>query len=80
MWIANPSAMLADVLLPASMPWESENLKTSFAFPKGASAEAARWAQMRKVVVPPPPREDPLDLDVDQLENELEDEDEDDDR
>jgi len=53
-FFVNPSAELADVLLPASMPWEAESLKTNFAFPKGATAEASRWAQMRKVVVPPP--------------------------
>lgn len=62
-FFVNPSAALADVLLPASMAWESESIKTSFAFPKGATAEAARWAQMRKVVVPPPP-ETRSDLEV----------------
>jgi anaerobic selenocysteine-containing dehydrogenase len=54
-FFVNPSAALADVLLPATMAWESESLKTNFAFPKGATAEASSWAQMRKVVVPPPP-------------------------
>ena len=54
---ANPSASFADLLLPASTGWESEALKTGFSGQgaKGASAEASRWAQMRKVVVPPPP-------------------------
>ena len=49
---ANPSAMFADLLLPASTPWESEALKTSFHFIKGSTSEAACWAQMRKAVVP----------------------------
>jgi anaerobic selenocysteine-containing dehydrogenase len=53
---ANPSASFADLLLPASTGWESEALKTGFSGQgaKGASAEASRWAQMRKVAVPPP--------------------------
>src|SRR5271170_3139965 len=50
---ANPSARFADLLLPASTPWEAEALKTSFHFIKGSSQEAASWAQMRKAVVPP---------------------------
>jgi anaerobic selenocysteine-containing dehydrogenase len=54
-FFANPSAMFADILLPASTPWEVEGIKTHFAFPKGASAEASAWAQLRKAVVPPPP-------------------------
>jgi anaerobic selenocysteine-containing dehydrogenase len=54
-FFANPSAMFADLLLPASTSWETESIKTNFAFPKGASAEASRWAQLRKAVVPPPP-------------------------
>jgi len=52
-FFANPTAMFADILLPASTSWESESVKTSFAIIKGASAEASRWAQMRKAVVPP---------------------------
>ena len=54
-FFANPSAMFADLLLPASMSWETESFKTNFGFPKGASADALRWVQARKVVVPPPP-------------------------
>ena len=54
-FFANPTAMFADILLPASTSWETESVKTNFAFPKGASAEASRWVQMRKAVVPPPP-------------------------
>jgi anaerobic selenocysteine-containing dehydrogenase len=53
-FFANPSATFADLLLPASTSWEAEAVKTNFAFPKGASEEASRWVQMRKVVVPPP--------------------------
>jgi len=49
---ANPTAQFADLLLPASTPWESEALKTTF-HGKGSTEEAARWAQMRKAVVPP---------------------------
>jgi anaerobic selenocysteine-containing dehydrogenase len=52
-FFANPSAMFADLLLPASTSWETESIKTNFAFPKGASAQASRWVQMRKPVVPP---------------------------
>ncbi len=52
---ANPTASFADVLLPASTPWESEALKTSFSFPKGGADEAMCWAQMRKAVVRPMP-------------------------
>jgi anaerobic selenocysteine-containing dehydrogenase len=54
---ANPSASFADLLLPASTGWEAEALKTGFsgAGAKGVSEEASRWAQMRKVVIPPPP-------------------------
>jgi anaerobic selenocysteine-containing dehydrogenase len=54
-FFTNPTAMFADILLPASTSWETESIKTHFAFPKGASAEASRWVQMRKTVVPPPP-------------------------
>ena len=54
-FFANPSAMFADLLLPASMSWETESVKTNFGFPKGASEDALRWVQARKVVVPPPP-------------------------
>lgn len=52
-FFANPTAMFADLLLPASTSWETEAIKTNFAFPKGASAEASRWVQLRKEVVPP---------------------------
>ena len=54
-FFANPSAMFADLLLPASTSWETESIKTNFGFPKGASEDALRWVQARKVVVPPPP-------------------------
>lgn len=54
-FFANPTAMFADILLPASTSWETESIKTNFGFPKGASAEASRWVQMRKAVVPPLP-------------------------
>jgi anaerobic selenocysteine-containing dehydrogenase len=49
---ANPTAAFADVLLPASTPWESEALKTNFGL-KGCAPAAAGWAQLRKAVVPP---------------------------
>ena len=55
-FFANPTAMFADILLPASTSWETESIKTSFAFPKGASAEASCWVQMREPVVPPSPK------------------------
>jgi anaerobic selenocysteine-containing dehydrogenase len=51
-FFANPTASFADILLPASTPWESEALKTSFGG-KGGTEKAARWAQMRKAVVAP---------------------------
>src|SRR5271165_3052521 len=51
---ANPTASFADVLLPASTPWESEAPKTSFGS-KGCAPGAAGWAQLRKAVVPPLP-------------------------
>jgi anaerobic selenocysteine-containing dehydrogenase len=51
---ANPTASFADVLLPASTPWESETLKTNFGL-KGCAPAAAGWAQLRKAVVPPLP-------------------------
>jgi anaerobic selenocysteine-containing dehydrogenase len=54
-FFVNPTAMFADILLPASTSWETESIKANFAFPKGASADASRWVQMRKAVVPPPP-------------------------
>ena len=54
-FFVNPTAMFADILLPASTSWETESIKTNFAFPKGASADASRWVQMRKAVVPPLP-------------------------
>jgi anaerobic selenocysteine-containing dehydrogenase len=49
---ANSTSSLADLLLPASTPWESEAPKPSFSF-KGSAKDAAAWAQLRKVVVPP---------------------------
>jgi anaerobic selenocysteine-containing dehydrogenase len=49
---ANPTASFADVLLPASTPWESEALKTNFGH-KGCAPAAVGWAQLRKAVVPP---------------------------
>ena len=48
----NPTASFADILLPAATPWESEALKTSFGG-KGGTEQAARWAQLRKALVPP---------------------------
>lgn len=53
--VANPTAAFADILLPAATPWETEALKTNFSPGKGGNAETARWAQMRKAVVLPPP-------------------------
>jgi anaerobic selenocysteine-containing dehydrogenase len=38
--------------LPASTPWESEALKTTFGL-KGCAPAAVGWAQLRKAVVPP---------------------------
>jgi anaerobic selenocysteine-containing dehydrogenase len=49
---ANSTSSFADLLLPASMPWESEALKPTFAL-KGSAPEAAGWAQLRKAVLPP---------------------------
>jgi anaerobic selenocysteine-containing dehydrogenase len=49
---ANSTASFADVLLPASTPWESEALKTNFGL-KGCAPAALGWAQLRKAVVPP---------------------------
>lgn len=49
---ANATSSFADLLLPASTPWESEALKATFAL-KGSTQEAAGWAQLRKSVVPP---------------------------
>jgi anaerobic selenocysteine-containing dehydrogenase len=54
-FFVNPTAMFPDILLPASTSWETESIKANFAFPKGASADASRWVQMRKAVVPPLP-------------------------
>jgi anaerobic selenocysteine-containing dehydrogenase len=51
---ANPTASFADLLLPASTPWESEALKTSFGL-KGCAPAAVGWAQLRKAVIPPLP-------------------------
>jgi anaerobic selenocysteine-containing dehydrogenase len=49
---ANSTSSFADLLLPASTPWESEALKPSFSV-KASSQDAAAWAQLRKAVVPP---------------------------
>jgi anaerobic selenocysteine-containing dehydrogenase len=49
---SNSSASFADLLLPASTPWEAEALKPTFGG-KGGTPEAAAWAQMRKEVIPP---------------------------
>jgi anaerobic selenocysteine-containing dehydrogenase len=46
---ANPSASLADLLLPAASCWEREALRPSL----GTGAETATWAQFREVVVQP---------------------------
>jgi anaerobic selenocysteine-containing dehydrogenase len=45
--VANPSATLADLLLPAATCWEREALRPSL----GAGAEMATWAQFREPVV-----------------------------
>jgi anaerobic selenocysteine-containing dehydrogenase len=46
---ANPSAALADLLLPATTCWERQALRPSL----GAGAELATWAQFREPVVQP---------------------------
>jgi anaerobic selenocysteine-containing dehydrogenase len=46
---ANPSASLADLLLPAATCWEREALRPSL----GSGAETATWAQFRERVVSP---------------------------
>jgi anaerobic selenocysteine-containing dehydrogenase len=46
---ANPSASLADLLLPAASCWERASLRPSL----GTGAETATWAQFREPVVPP---------------------------
>ena len=46
---ANPSASLADLLLPAATCWEREALRPSL----GTGAETATWAQLREPVVQP---------------------------
>jgi anaerobic selenocysteine-containing dehydrogenase len=46
---ANPSALFADVLLPASTCWEHEALMPSFR----KAQDAATWAQFREAVVHP---------------------------
>src|SRR5262249_13120495 len=46
---ANPSASLADLLLPACTCWEREALRPSL----GTGAETATWAQFRAPVVQP---------------------------
>src|SRR5690349_17966541 len=50
-WLPRLSSS-ADLLLPASTPWETEALKPTFAL-KGCAPEAAAWAQLRKAIVPP---------------------------
>jgi anaerobic selenocysteine-containing dehydrogenase len=52
-FFANTTASFADVLLPASAPWESEALNSNFCLVKGSAQAAAGWTQLRKVVVPP---------------------------
>ena len=47
--VANPSASLADLLLPACTCWEREALRPSL----GTGAEMATWAQFREPVVQP---------------------------
>ena len=46
---ANPSAALADLLLPATTCWERQGLRPSL----GAGAELATWTQFREPVVQP---------------------------
>jgi anaerobic selenocysteine-containing dehydrogenase len=46
---ANPSASLADLLLPAASCWEREALRPSL----GTGAETATWAQFREPVIQP---------------------------
>jgi anaerobic selenocysteine-containing dehydrogenase len=46
---ANPSASLADLLLPAASCWERAALRPSV----GTGAETATWAQFRAPVIPP---------------------------
>ena len=46
---ANPSASLADLLLPAASCWERASLRPSL----GTGAETATWAQFREPVVQP---------------------------
>jgi anaerobic selenocysteine-containing dehydrogenase len=46
---ANPSASLADLLLPAASCWERAALRPSL----GTGAETATWAQFREAVVQP---------------------------
>ncbi|WP_243866243.1 molybdopterin-containing oxidoreductase family protein [Actinophytocola oryzae] len=45
----NPTARFADLLLPASTPWESPGLVTGF----GGGPDTQTWAQYRAPVVPP---------------------------
>lgn len=47
--VANPSASLADLLLPAATCWEREALRPSL----GSGAETATWAQFRAPVIEP---------------------------
>jgi anaerobic selenocysteine-containing dehydrogenase len=47
--VANPSAVFADLLLPACTCWEAEALRPSF----GGAADTATWVQVRRAVVPP---------------------------
>jgi anaerobic selenocysteine-containing dehydrogenase len=56
---ANPSAMFADLLLPACTCWECEALRPSF----GGAEDTATWVQLRPAVVPPLPESRP-DLEI----------------
>jgi anaerobic selenocysteine-containing dehydrogenase len=47
--VANPSASLADLVLPAATCWEREALRPAL----GAGAEMATWAQLRTPVIAP---------------------------
>jgi anaerobic selenocysteine-containing dehydrogenase len=46
---SNPSAMFADLLLPACTCWEREALSPSF----GGAENLANWVQLRPAVIPP---------------------------
>jgi anaerobic selenocysteine-containing dehydrogenase len=47
--VANPSASLADLVLPAATCWEREALRPAL----GGGAETATWAQLRTPVIAP---------------------------